>query len=64
MWEREKFDGQKSKQYINDVERLGTWVVLPQPVSPEIRTTWQEKQKDQITISHQMAVKENIMSAG
>jgi hypothetical protein len=39
-------------------------VVLPQPVSPEIRTTWQEKQKDQITISHQMAVKENIMSAG
>jgi hypothetical protein len=33
-------------------------VVLPQPVSPEIRTTWQEKPKDQITITHQMAVKE------
>jgi hypothetical protein len=64
MREHEKFDGQKSKQYINGVERLGTWVVLLQPVSPEIRTTWQEKQKDQITISHQLAVKEITMSAG
>jgi hypothetical protein len=39
-------------------------VVLPQPVSPEIRTTWQEKQKGQITASHQMVMKEITMSAG